>query len=182
MFIHLGKIFTPLLKMFILSSVLPLLFCGCTDGWAKDKQLVRVVKVIDGDSVLAVEPASDKKIEIRLWGIDAPEWNQPYSKKARKYLASKVLGKKIVLGEKGYDRYHRLLAILYDAGSRQSINHLLVENGMAWVYTKYCQEKICRSWTSSESKARKKGLGLWRDKSPIAPWKWRRAKHNRKKR
>ncbi len=42
----------------------------------------RVIKVTDGDTFTLL--TSDKEqIKIRLHGIDAPEWSQPYSKVSR---------------------------------------------------------------------------------------------------
>ncbi len=141
--------------------------------------IAKVIKVIDGDSLLVIEKKSRKKIEVRLWGIDAPEWEQRSSKKSKSYLSRKVLNKNCVLKKIGYDRYDRLLAIVYSDNKKpgESINALAVKNGMAWVYTKYCNKKICKEWKRYQRKAKKDRIGLWKEKNPISPWSWKRAKY-----
>ncbi|RAX28924.1 UNVERIFIED_CONTAM: hypothetical protein DQE83_29115, partial [Escherichia coli] len=50
----------------------------------------RVVKIIDGDSFQVSHHG--KHVNIRLYGIDAPEWRQPFSRSAKKYLQSILQG------------------------------------------------------------------------------------------
>ena len=52
-----------------------------------------------------------------------------------------------------------------------------INAGIAWHYKHY-QNKQSRAdrelYSSAEQGARKKKLGLWNDKKPTPPWKWRR--------
>ncbi len=50
-----------------------------------------VIKVNDGATIRI--PARGQNLKIRLAGIDAPEKDQPYGKRARKALAGTVAGK-----------------------------------------------------------------------------------------
>ena len=46
---------------------------------------------------------------------------------------------------------------------------------MAWHYKQYSKDQ---ELASAEVEARKKRLGLWAEKSPIAPWEWRKGSRN----
>ncbi len=52
-----------------------------------------VIKVSDGDTIRIL--ARGQNLKIRLSGIDAPEKDQPYGKRARKALADMVAGKNV---------------------------------------------------------------------------------------
>lgn len=131
----------------------------------------RVEKVIDGDSLILRQGKRD--YEIRLWGIDCPEYGQPYGDFARK-MSRIILGRQNVrVVVKGRDGYGRHVGIVYLEGL--NVNEELVRNGAAWVYGQYCREAICDEWKSLEMSARNDRRGLWKEKSQVAPWKWRRS-------
>ena len=128
-----------------------------------------VQKIIDGDSLLVV--SGKNTIEIRLYGVDSPEYNQPFSGKAKALVRKSISGKKILVRPVYYDSYQRLVAIVeYDD---QTLNGALVGAGLAWVYPHYCHKKICRSWQQMEDSARDGKKGLWSVTHPIPPWQWR---------
>lgn len=131
-----------------------------------------VKKIIDGDSLLI---ASGRKIiEVRLYGVDCPEYNQPFSHEAKALVRRQVAGKRVLVRPQYYDSYGRLVAIVgYDG---QTLNGELVGAGLAWVYPRYCRKKICQSWQKSENTARADNRGLWSETQPIPPWKWKRSK------
>ena len=133
-----------------------------------------VVKVIDGDSLLL--RAGKKNIEIRLYGVDSPEYNQPFAGKAKALAKKNVLDQNVLVRPVAYDSYQRLVAIVeYDG---QSLNSELVGAGLAWVYPHYCHRKICRSWQQREDAARAEKRGLWSADRPVPPWQWRaRGRH-----
>lgn len=131
-----------------------------------------VIKVLDGDSIIVRD---DKKHhEVRLWGIDSPEYDQPYGKNARKQSTKLLKGKKVSVTVITKDNYGRLVGVVY-AGNT-NINEILVTQGSAWVYTKYCKESICRQWKKMERSARNSKAGLWAGNNALPPWKWRHAK------
>ena len=129
-----------------------------------------VIKVKDGDSVILLYANSIEK-EARLFGIDAPEYNQAYGKQAKRTLEKLVLKKSVLVVNKDTDRYQREIVILYREADRLDVNLELVKVGSAWVYTQYQNDKI---WESAENKARQQGLGLWALNNPVPPWVWRR--------
>jgi endonuclease YncB( thermonuclease family) len=52
-----------------------------------------------------------------------------------------------------------------------------VREGMAWWYRDYAHEQTPedrKAYESAEDDARIARRGLWQDKAPIPPWKWRR--------
>lgn len=131
----------------------------------------QVIKVIDGDSLL-VRVGGSKK-EIRLWGIDSPEYDQPYARTAKK-LTARLVAEEIEVKVEGRDGYNRILGIAYSGDI--CINRQLVALGGAWVYDYYCRNSECREWVRLERKARQEGRGLWADRAPVAPWEWRKLK------
>ncbi len=77
----------------------------------------KVTKVYDGDTVKA--EGHDITIKVRLVGIDAPETakgkrkpGQPYSQKAKKYLAKMVLNKVVDVKGYGLGPYTRVLGVI----------------------------------------------------------------------
>ena len=125
----------------------------------------KVVSIHDGDTITVLQ--GKRQIKVRLFGIDAPELKQPYGKKSKQFLVNLVAGQMVEVEESGEDRYKRTIGTIYLNGT--DINAQMVENGYAWVYRKFSKK-----YTPQESKAKKQGLGLWRDKEPIPPWEWRK--------
>ncbi len=135
------------------------------DGFAADLT-GRVSEVQDGDSLILF--ADDRSHRVRLQGIDAPEYNQPWGRQARRALIRKVRGKTVSVDVSTFDRYDRLVADVR-LGDRD-IGRELVSEGHAWVYRRFSSDpRLLRE----ESAARQKKLGLWRDDDPVPPWEWR---------
>lgn len=132
-----------------------------------------VTKIIDGDTFEIF--ASGRNKTIRLWGIDTPEWDQPYSGKAKKFLKDTLLQKQLIVEPRYYDDFGRLVATVFL--KKDNFNQVLVEKGIAWVHIYYCNEEICNLWKELEKNARKKKIGLWRQSNPIPPWQWKHKKN-----
>ncbi len=154
--------------------VLAALLCAfVSPAFAKEPFFASVKKIIDGDSLLII--SGNKTIEVRLYGVDCPEYNQPFSKDAKALARKRVYGKKILVKPQYYDSYKRMVAIVeYDD---QTLNSELVGAGLAWVYPYYCRKEICKSWRNMEDSARIAKRGMWSTTPPIPPWKWKRMKH-----
>ncbi|MBU0665430.1 MAG: thermonuclease family protein [Proteobacteria bacterium] len=130
-----------------------------------------VVKIIDGDTIEVKHLG--KKLRVRLWGIDTPEWQQQFSHKAREFTRHHVQGRQVELQPKAWDKYGRLVAMV-EVGGR-SLNEDLLMEGLAWVHIYYCKEPICREWRQLEKEARLARRGLWQDNNPVPPWKWKQS-------
>ncbi|WP_457573033.1 thermonuclease family protein [Desulfolithobacter sp.] len=133
-----------------------------------------VVKVLDGDSLRVKK--GNRILEIRLYGIDAPEYGQPYGDKAKRFASQLLYKKTVSLTSKDVDRYGRIVALVKSDG--RLVNRELVREGFAWVYPKYCQEQpLCSSLKRLEYKARRARRGLWKAKNPVSPWRWKQQEH-----
>lgn len=152
------------------------IFSPWEEVFAKPAFQGKVIKVIDGDSVIVL--AKNKKIEVRFYGIDSPEYDQPYSKKARRYVRRTLLGRKVTVAGIGHDRYSRLVAMVSDQNGTM-INRSLVAEGLAWVHPGFCRKKMCADWKELEEKARSEKRNLWSGPVVIPPWKWKRTRKKR---
>lgn len=137
---------------------------------AADTQQGCVTHVIDGDTIKVI--LGSREVTVRLWGIDSPEWQQPYSQQAKRYTRKRLQDKCVVVTPKYYDKYGRMVALVYRG--TVSFNEELVTKGLGWVHIYYCNEEICDSWRRLEHRARENHLGLWRQRSPMPPWQWKR--------
>lgn len=115
------------------------------------------VKVIDGDSLMV------NGTEVRLEGIDAPEYhqecfdkdNQAYPCGQRAYEALLAFaGQDTVCEQTTVDRYHRSVAICSSGG--KVINEQMVLSGWAVAYTHYND-----AFAEAEKKARRDKRGIW---------------------
>lgn len=143
----------------------------------KHRQIARVIKVKDGDSVILRFQDSSEK-EARLFGIDAPEYNQAFGREAKNILSKLVYKKSVVVESRGQDRYKREIVLLVFDEQQTTINQQMIERGAAWVYSQYQDDK---AWEYSQKEAQKKSLGLWLNRSAIAPWVWRKKNKKNKK-
>lgn len=130
---------------------------------------VRVVTVKNGDT-LTIADSLDKRIEICLLGIDAPEKGQPYAKASRQGLASLVQGKTVIV-ELSHNKEGGLCGTLFLSGN--NINATMVYHGLAW-------SSSDSRYGQLEQDARNAKRGLWKDRNPVRPSDYRkRAKQNK---
>lgn len=136
---------------------------------------LRVVGVHDGDTLTGLDE-SKTQVKVRLDAIDAPELGQPFGQAAKKALSEKVFGKDVVVIAKTRDKYGRTVGhVLIDG---RDVNLEMLEQGMAWHYTKY--DKNVRL-SRAEGEARAAQRGLWQDRDPVPPWDWRKIKRSKGK-
>ena len=128
-----------------------------------------VVAVHDGDSVTLLTE-NQRKVNIRLAEIDAPELRQTYGQRSRQEL-SELLGGQVVRAiVTTIDKYHRTVARLY--AGRTDINLEMVRRGGAWVYRQYSDDPLL---IAADADARRAKVGLWgQPGAPQPPWDWRR--------
>lgn len=139
-------------------------------AWAAQGPAAIIVDyVVDGDSLVVRN--GTKKMEVRLWGIDAPEYDQPDSIPARNGLKKMVMGQKGLLYIKYQDRYGRYVSLLKIKDL--NVNEAMVANGHSWVYDRYCREPVCLRWKHLQAEAKKQRRGLWSGNDPVPPWQWK---------
>lgn len=145
---------------------------------AEAAKTYRLLYAADGDS-FELADEKDRKLRVRLYGVDAPEGRQKFGKESRANLISMLKGQRVSLKTMYTDNYQRAVAIVYlvrnGRADELSINQRQVQAGMAWVYDYYCTSSICNTWKLEEAMAQKERLGLWKDGDPTPPWLWRRA-------
>lgn len=136
----------------------------------QQKQLHKVVKVIDGDTIQVV--IDGKKETLRLIGIDAPETGDPRSlvscfgneatNKAKEILNGKSVQLEPDLTQGERDKYNRLLRYVF-LENGTNFNNLMISQGFAHEYTYRIPYKYQTEFKQAERQAREKKLGLWAD-------------------
>ena len=151
---------------------------------SRPSESVRVIKVVDGDT-LDVVPANARRggevTRVRLWGIDAPEWEQPLGPEATRALNEELRDARGVLRMEvfAYDQYARAVGLLYweKDGRGRSVNLAMVRQGYAYTSRFRQGQSFRRSlgFHAAEHEARRKRRGVWAlDASKrITPWAYR---------
>lgn len=129
-----------------------------------------VVRVKDGDTVRVRTAGRD--IDVRLVDIDAPEKKQPYGAQARRRVQELVDGVEVTVRIVGRDKYGRSLGYI-DLPDGRVLNRLLVQEGWAWRFDRYCNDAELLRLQQAARSARR---GLWADTAPIPPWEFRHAR------
>lgn len=161
----------------VLQVMVLLLFLGssCQSGQSQAMKEVeiRVYKLADGDSFEG--RADGVNYRVRLYGIDAPERGQDFYRKSKDRLGELCAEGPVTVKPRNRDSFGRLVADVYTASGKH-INAVMVEEGLAWHFTKYSNSaELARL----EQQARTLGIGIWSMKDPIAPWLYRQ-QHRRK--
>jgi endonuclease YncB( thermonuclease family) len=131
---------------------------------------VAVKRVIDGDSILVLDPKdNDKEYEVQLEGLDAPELKQEFGKQSSEALAKLIEKKELRISWKSKDNFERLLAQVYVGNTH--INSEMLKSGMAWHFKRYNKSEALAKLEVEAKEAKK---GLWKNGSPTAPWDYRK--------
>ncbi|MBU6338790.1 MAG: thermonuclease family protein [Rickettsiales bacterium] len=137
---------------------------------------------VDGDSVKIKNDVETKNV--RLFGIDAPEYSQTCfdgkdqeydcGKISKKFLSDLINNKEVTCYYNNKDIYNRYLAKCRVDGI--SINEKILENGMAIIYDfKQSDEKMI----SLEESAKTNKIGIWQGKFQI-PKEYRKSHPHKK--
>ena len=139
-----------------------------------------VARIVDGDTItLLLE--DNKKIKVRLLGIDTPELDQPHGTEARDYLIHMILGQSTTCICTKQDRYKRWVCqvLIGDV----DVNWLLVRDGFAWWYRYYKHEQSAEDqlrYEEAELIAKRQRIGIWSDEGSVPPWEWRRKRREQR--
>ena len=160
-----------IMKKSLFCILLVLLLTVPTLSWAWSGE---VVGITNGGTITVLNSQTLKDVKIRLYGIDCPEGEQAFSKRARQFTSKLVYGKVVEVKVMATDRYGRTVAMIY--ADKTLLNEELVKAGLAWVYWQYCHHLICETWKGFQIRARMDKRGLWVDPNRIPPWEFRRKK------
>ncbi|MFW6100662.1 MAG: thermonuclease family protein [Bacteroidota bacterium] len=111
---------------------------------------MEINKVHDGDTIEVSRKG--REVDVRFYGIDCPEKDQPYGMTAKKYVSRMIQDRDVEVEPSGEDQYGRVIGLVYVDG--KLLNEALIMNGFAWVYDRYCNKRICDKWKRLEKKAR----------------------------
>jgi len=153
----------------LISAVASLTVPMCPLADRAGRPLWRVETVHDGDTVTCLDEQGRPQ-KIRLQGIDAPEYGQPYGDAARRALEGKLAGGRVRVEGGARDQHGRLLGTLWIED--RDINRELVAEGWAWAFGGFSPAD---ELVAAEAESRRRRLGLWADERPIEPRQWRDA-------
>ena len=132
-----------------------------------------VTRIVDGDTIVVNMDGKDgKDTKIRLIGIDTPESVHPDNEKnteegriASAYTEKLLTGCNVYLefDSEYKDSYDRVLAYAYLEDGRM-VNAILLEEGMASVYTVPPNTKYTDVFIALQKKARENNMGFWAEK------------------
>ncbi len=148
-----------------LGLVIPLLFLLPCLAYPCEILKGKVVGVKDGDTIQVL--VKGKSVDVRLAGVDAPEKRQAFGQKAKSFTSDKVFGKTVRVVVSG-ESYGRKVGEVFLSGV--SLNEELVASGYAWKEPRYSKSL---GLEALQEIAKKEHRGLWIDKNPIEPWKFR---------
>jgi micrococcal nuclease len=172
--------------MFRFISLFLLVFGLVTPSFASEPVrtiLGFIIDVADGNKITVVSYGT--KLEMRLYGIDAPVGEkarrrtggkrpgQPYGEEAYLALKEKIDQRWIRYEIVSYDRHKRAVAIIWHEG--RNINLEMVREGHAWAYRKYLDRLHAAEYIGAEEKARAENRGLWQQLNPQPPREFRRS-------
>ena len=124
----------------LLSIFITLMFASSSMAVSDNLLTAKVETVIDGDTIKV--RYRGQSFLVRLWGIDTPEYHQPFSKVAKKYTVKLLQNSSVQLEKKDWDKYGRMVAIVTMDDGR-CLNEELLKAGYSWVHIYYCREAIC---------------------------------------
>lgn len=134
----------------------------------------RVIDVMNGDTII-IRDAQQKEHRIYLYGIDAPELNQPDGKEARAYLDRLLFARtyqaRVVIEAR--TKNGNIIGTVYAAEQNSDqyadINGMMVMAGYAWA-----SQHSGKRYRAVEQIARNRKIGLWANPKPLTPWDWRK--------
>ncbi|WP_316896423.1 thermonuclease family protein [Pseudodesulfovibrio indicus] len=139
---------------------------------------VRFLGALDGDSLRVIYQGST--LDVRLIGVDAPEYKQEYSRKAKEFTVRFCFNKTLRLeyDKERKDRYGRHLAYVNYNG--QMLNRELVRAGLAIPIRVKPNTRYYDQLLEAEKDARENRRGFWiKGGLDMTPAQWRKT-HPRK--
>jgi endonuclease YncB( thermonuclease family) len=130
-----------------------------------------VTRVKDGDSFLM--RSKGVIYEIRLYGVDAPEYRQKGGKAAKKALRGFISGKTIKVESTSIGKYNRVIGKVYIG--KKYVNLELVKNGFVHWYQRYAPSD--KDLAAAQQLAKTSKSGIWSTSTPpVNPEKYRHGK------
>src|SRR6185312_6805362 len=156
----------PLLMLLVSAAIATVAQVGCAPQAA---EIAGRAQVIDGDSMQVGD------VEVRLYGIDAPEGRQDCRRNGQPWrcgddaaakLRSLVQGATLRCTPRDTDEYGRSVSVCKNGNT--DINAEMVRAGLALAYRRYSNDYV-----DEETEAKSAKRGLWASEF-TRPWDWRR--------
>lgn len=115
-----------------------------------------------------------REIGVRIAGIDAPERTQPYANVSRRAMREAIEGREVRVDPVKIDRYGRVVGHVFVDGNDIGISQL--QAGLAWHFARYDADLAPAqrlSYARAQADAKARGVGLWKQPAPLAPWRFR---------
>jgi len=156
---------TRLIAFFLAVLVIPLSAAQVAEGQTFN---VEVTAVTDGDTFEA-RRSDGQSMTIRLFGVDAPESDQPHGSESTAAVREYIGGKTVRVTVEDSGPYGRTIGSVEVGGA--SLAEMLIRDGLGWHYERYAPNRT--ELSRLERQARNANRGLWSESGPIPPWEWR---------
>ncbi len=130
---------------------------------------VRVISVTDGDTFVGLSDGGDT-LTYTVYGIEAPEIDQPQGYEARKYLYNMILQRRVEVTPKGGTAPEGL-RVIATTRDNDDVADLMLRSGYAWYRNDSLSEL---RYIRAQRFAQEEGIGIWSSPDHIAPWEWRK--------
>jgi endonuclease YncB( thermonuclease family) len=150
----------PPSAILVAAAVLAAASAGAEAPW-------RCVDVIDGDTIVA-ESGPGRSLRVELFGIDAPELEQPFGPEAREHVAEIAQGREIELSDTGTGTGTVTASVRVDGND---LSDAQIRAGFAWLPQ---EGETTEDLAIALFMAQSEGTGLWSESEPEHPAVWRK--------
>lgn len=144
---------------------------------------LKLTTVIDGNTLKTDQ--TNFLRTVRISGIDAPENGQPGYDEAKEFLKEKLSNKSVTFYYSfgwSYDLDNVYLVRIEADG--KDIGYEMLSKGLVWYDKAYdyfmCKDDV-KSYNNAVKQAQKSKVGIWKDKKPETPWKFRDLQRKKRK-
>ncbi len=133
------------------------------------------VIVIDGDTIVVKQTLNQPEMRVRLACIDAPELKQSLGVESKEFLKTIIKDKTLTIYPIRVDLYGRSIASITRGMGEVTLQHLMVSNGMAYIYKTY--KRDCQQYNTLsllEKQAIEDKVGVWGQSENVFPWDFRK--------
>ncbi|MCL1960296.1 MAG: thermonuclease family protein [Desulfovibrionaceae bacterium] len=127
--------------------------------------------VVDGDSIWVKTADGNRRVRLRLEGIDAPEICQRFGPEARQAMQALALDQRVRVTVRARDRYGRAIAEVVRTRDGVDVAARMVSDGWAW--SEGFRGRPGK-YASEQAAARRLRRGLFADTAPQLPSDFRR--------
>jgi len=129
----------------------------------------KVIGVLSGD-IFRMRISTNFDVKVRLAGIAAPVKHQVYSEDSKSNLFRRIIDKDVAI-QRLNTSMKGVVFVVQAYSNGKWINRDIVAEGWGWYFPQtYKSDELA----GAQQLAISKKLGIWADKNPIPPWKYRK--------